>query len=215
MGSRSLAGDVVDAVVTAPVMAGDQPVMPAGSTVRGTVLLARPARDRFHQSQLYVHFGQVRPLGTNEPSVLRTRVRDVDNAREKVLDGLIVGIPLPESKLQKISWATATLGLLAPGSGRLLEALTAAFARTYSREMVYGPGVEMTLVVDMPQSARGTTGEPARVGDVRADASARGDRPRAASPEHDDERRSTPTSPTSYCSVRRPTSRPRLPRPAG
>jgi len=152
VGSRSLAGDVVDAVVTAPVMVGDRAVMPAGSTVRGTVLLARPARDRFHQSQLYVHFGQVRPLGTNEPSVLRTRVHDVDNAREKVLDGLIVGIPLPESKLQKVSWATATLGLVAPGSGRLLEALTAAFARTYSREIVYGPGVEMTLVVDMPQS---------------------------------------------------------------
>jgi hypothetical protein len=152
VGSRSLPGDTVDAVVTAPVMAGDQAVVPAGSTVRGTVLLARPARDKFHQSQLYVHFGQVRPLGTNEPSVVRTRVRDVDNARENVIDGLIVGIPLPESKLQKVSWATAALGWLAPPSGKVLEALAAAFARTYSREIVYGPGVEMTLVVDMPQS---------------------------------------------------------------
>ena len=152
VGSRSLAGDVVDAVVTAPVMAGDQVVVPAGSTVRGTVLLARPARDRFHQSQLYVHFGQVLPLGTNAPSVVRTRVGGVDNAREKVIDGLIVGIPLPESKLQKVSWATATLGWLAPTSGTLLEALAAAFARTYSREIAYRPGVEMTLVVDMPQS---------------------------------------------------------------
>jgi LssY C-terminus len=152
VGSRSLAGDTVDGVVTAPVMAGDRAVVPAGSTVRGTVLLARPARDRFHQSQLYVHFGQVRPVSTNEPSVVRTRVRDVDNARENVIDGLIVGIPLPESKLQKVSWASAALGLLAPASGKVLEALAAAFARTYSREIVYGPGVEMTLVVDMPQS---------------------------------------------------------------
>lgn len=152
VGSHSLAGDIVDAVVTAPVMAGDQVVMSAGSTVRGTVLLARPAHDRFHQSQLYVHFGQVRPLGTNAPSVLRTRVRGVDNAREKVVDGLIVGIPLPESKLQKLSWATSALGWVAPTSGTILEALTAAFARTYSREIEYSPGVEMTLVVDMPHA---------------------------------------------------------------
>jgi hypothetical protein len=152
VGSRSPAGDVVDAVVTAPVMAGDRVVMSAGSTVRGTVLLARPARDRFTQSQLYVHFGQVRPLGTNEPSVVHTRVRDVDNAREKVDDGLIVGIPLPQSKLQKLSWATSALGWIAPTSGTILEALTAAFTRTYSREIEYLPGVEMTLAVDMPQS---------------------------------------------------------------
>jgi hypothetical protein len=152
VGSRSLAGDVIEAVVTAPVMAGDRVVVPAGSIVRGTVLLARPARDRFHEAQLYVHFGQVRPLGTTTPSAVRTRVRGVDNAREKVIDGLIVGIPLPESKLQKISWASAALGWVAPTSGKLLEALAAAFARTYSREIQYGPGVEMTLVVDMPQS---------------------------------------------------------------
>ena len=152
VGSRSLAGDIVDAVVTAPVMAGDQVVMSAGSTVRGTVLLARPAHDRFHQSQLYVHFGQVRPLGANAPSVVRARVRGVDNARESVVDGLIVGIPLPQSKLQKISWVTATLGFVAPTSGTVISALTAAFERTYSREIDYGPGVEMTLVVDMPQS---------------------------------------------------------------
>ena len=152
VGSRSLAGDIVDAVVTAPVMAGDQVVMSAGSTVRGTVLLARPAHDRFHQSQLYVHFGQVRPLGTNAPSVVRARVRGVDNARENVVDGLIVGIPLPQSKLQKISWVTSTLGFVAPTSGTIISALTAAFERTYSREIDYGPGVEMTLVVDMPQS---------------------------------------------------------------
>ena len=152
VGSRSLPGDIVDAVVTAPVMAGDQVVMSAGSTVRGTVLLARPAHDRFHQSQLYVHFGQVRPLGTNAPSVVRARVRGVDNARESVVDGLIVGIPLPQSKLQKISWVTSTLGFVAPTSGTVISALTAAFERTYSREIDYGPGVEMTLVVDMPQS---------------------------------------------------------------
>jgi len=83
---------------------------------------------------------------------VHTRVRNVDNAREKVVDGLIVGIPLPQSRLQKVSWATSTLGWISPGSGPILEALTTAFTHTYSREIAYGPGVEMTLVVDMPQS---------------------------------------------------------------
>ena len=111
-------GDVVDAVVTVPVAVDNRIVVSAGASLRGTVLFARRARDQFQQAHLYVHFGQLTQPGLAAPATILTRLDAVDNARESVADGWIIGIPLPQSKVQKVKWAASALGWFWPGQPR-------------------------------------------------------------------------------------------------
>ena len=149
-------GDVVDAVVTVPVAVDNRIVVGAGASLRGTVLFARRARDQFQQAHLYVHFGQLTQPGLAAPATIQTRLDAVDNARESVADGWIIGIPLPQSKVQKIKWASSCLGWFAPGTATAIVLITTAFTATFSREIDFPPGVEMTVVIDVPQRLDGT-----------------------------------------------------------
>lgn len=54
-------GDLVDAVITAPVIASDHLFFPEGSHLRGTVLQARPGRWLSHSGQLRITFHQIVP----------------------------------------------------------------------------------------------------------------------------------------------------------
>jgi hypothetical protein len=152
----SRAGDVVDAVVTVPVAVDNRIVVSAGASLRGTVLFARRARDQFQQAHLNVHFGQLTQPGLAAPATVLTRLGAVDNARESVADGWIIGIPLPQSKVQKIKWASSCLGWFAPGTATAIDLITNAFTATFSREIDFPPGVEMTVVIDVPQRLDGT-----------------------------------------------------------
>ena len=128
----------------------------AGASLRGTVLFARRARDQFQQAHLNVHFGQLTQPGLAGPATVLTRLGAVDNARESVADGWIIGIPLPQSKVQKIKWASSCLGWFAPGTATAIDLVTSAFTATFSREIDFPPGVEMTVVIDVPQRFDGT-----------------------------------------------------------
>ena len=149
-------GDVVDAVVTVPVAVDNRIVVGAGAILRGTVLFARRARDQFQQAHLYVHFGQLTQPGLAAPATILTRLDAVDNARESVADGWIIGIPLPHSKVQKIKWAASALGWFMGGTAMAIDWMTKAFTATFSREIDFRPGVEMTVVIDVPQRLDGT-----------------------------------------------------------
>ena len=149
-------GDVVDAVVTVPVAVDNRIVVGAGATLRGTVLFARRARDQFQQAHLYVHFGQLTQPGLAAPATILTRLDAVDNARESVADGWIIGIPLPHSKVQKVKWAASALGWYMGGTALAIDWMTNAFTATFSREIDFPPGAEMTVVIDVPQRLEGT-----------------------------------------------------------
>lgn len=148
--NSSWAGDPVEAVVTAPVVRANRIVVNAGSKMQGSVLYAARATNKFEQAELAVDFANlVDSDGTK--TRLATRLIEVDNARETVQAGRIVGISFPHSTLTKISWGLRLVGRANPVLGAVLEAATFGFGKTYKREIVYEPGVEMRIRVTIPE----------------------------------------------------------------
>ncbi len=83
---KNRAGDVIEAVVAAPVMVGNRLVIAPGTKLEGTILSATKSPNRFERSQLVLDFANlVNADGTKTRLVLR--VTGVDNAREAVAPG--------------------------------------------------------------------------------------------------------------------------------
>lgn len=150
---RSRIGDAVEAVVTRPVMQSSQVVLPAGSRLNGCVLMARKANNQYVHADLLLNFSElIRPDGRSE--LLNTRVIDVDNARETVAEGVIIGAAYPRSALDKLGWARRAIGLAVPYLATAMEIATFGYGSTLKREIEYGPGVELTLRLQAPAPAR-------------------------------------------------------------
>lgn len=80
-------GDPVDAVITQPVIAGNQIFFPEGSHLKGTVLQARPARWLGHSGQLRITFHQiVPPNGIAEKLEASLQAVAVTNGERLALD---------------------------------------------------------------------------------------------------------------------------------
>jgi LssY C-terminus/Ankyrin repeat len=143
----SRSGDQVEAVVIAPVMVGQRVVIGPGTRVRGTVLLAMKAYNDSERPQLILDFPYLLTR-SNSRSWLATRVAGVDNAKETVQGGRIIGLPHPNST--KFSWGVRLFGLAAPLLSSAVEAGVLVHDKEYKREIVYPPGVEMMLSVLAP-----------------------------------------------------------------
>lgn len=147
--NRSRAGDTLAAVLIAPVQKGGRLVVPAGCRLAGTVLYAAKAAHSYEQAVLILDFAQlIFPDGA--VANLTAAVKTVDNARETVRDGKIVGVSNPRNPLGKLSWGTMMLGKANPILAVALETATFGFRRTYHREIIYPAGVEMTLQLLSP-----------------------------------------------------------------
>lgn len=150
--NKSKAGDAVQAIVLAPVVAGGQMVIPAGSVLRGKITGATPAKED-EQAGLAIEFGELGAAGQKAVK-FAAKIAAVDNAREKVDDkGRIVGILKSETlsaqtdKLAaQIDKGVAKLGDQHQELATILEAAKGAFLpKTADVDIVYERGVEMTL----------------------------------------------------------------------
>jgi ankyrin repeat protein len=152
VGSRSSrSGDTISAVVIAPVTVNDRVVIAPGTRIEGTVLLAQGASDDYHRAQLILDFANlVHPGG--DRTRLVTQVAEVDNARETVQAGRIIGIAHPNTT--KLTWGMRALGMADPALSYALQAAFFARDKEYKREIDYGPGVEMLLTVTAPAKVR-------------------------------------------------------------
>ncbi|MCI0664530.1 MAG: LssY C-terminal domain-containing protein, partial [Acidobacteria bacterium] len=143
----SRSGDPVEAVIIAPVRVGERVVIAPGTKVQGTVLLALKAYDDSERAQLILDFPYLL-YPSSDRTWLATRVTEVENAKETVQGGRIVGLPHPNST--KFSWGVKLLGVAAPLLSSAVEAGMLARDKEYKREIVYSPGVEMMLTVLAP-----------------------------------------------------------------
>lgn len=144
----SRANDPVQAVVIAPVMAGDVYAIPAGAAVQGLVSQAQ-ASSGDQRAVLVLLFTTVDVAGA--PAKIDARVVAIDNAREKVDDrGQINGILASETAAGKVDTEVNKISDSLGGFGDLLSRATKAVTQRVDPEITYVPGVEMTLRLIAP-----------------------------------------------------------------
>jgi len=150
--NKSRAGDPFEAVVSAPVWVDNRVVIAPGTRLEGTVLYAARSPNRFERSQLVLGFPNL--VYSDEKTVrLALRLIGVDNARESVEMGRIIGVSFPNNALnqKKVTWAKRLVGVATPGAvSYAIEASTMIYNKKFNREILYSPGTDVTLRVIMP-----------------------------------------------------------------
>jgi LssY C-terminus len=143
--NASKPNDTVEAVVIKPVMSGDQFLVPYGAVLRGHVVKAQPAEAADKRATLQLSFNQL--AGPHGKAIkIATKVTAVDNARETVDDdGAIQGILASETLSARMDQGLSKLGARASGLADILQVAKDAVLKNADSEIVYEPGVEMTL----------------------------------------------------------------------
>lgn len=145
--------DPVDAIVIQPVMAGGQFVIPAGAAVHGVVIEAKPSTGPDDRAMLDVVFNQLDLRGGKVKLV--STVSDVDNARESVnSNGQIQGIVASESISARLDAGIARVAQRFGGLAGILEKAKSAVLQEPDGNIVYEPGVELTIKLDQPLDLR-------------------------------------------------------------
>src|SRR5580693_8902773 len=134
-----------DAVVIAPVVAGDRIVMAAGLKITGHVKEVKAAVQPDDQAVLALAFDQVRDAA-GKRAVLAARLVSVDNARESVdEDGRILGIIASQTGSGRLDQGINKITEKYSGLGELLGTIKQAVLKPTDSNIDYEPGVEMTI----------------------------------------------------------------------
>lgn len=147
---HSRCGEKLEAVVIAPAWANGRVVLSPGTRVEGTLLRVQPARNRFVRAEAvpelvnYLHEDGSR-------SRIAARVIEVDNARETVSHGRILGVPFPNEAVGRWTIGLRGLGFVLPGVSEGLRLSTQAYNLTLGREIDYKEGTELILRVSAPE----------------------------------------------------------------
>lgn len=150
---RARSGDRIAGVVIAPVRVNGRVVLEAHTKVEGTLLMARAARNRFTRAEASLDFTNFHHAD-GRVTRMATRVVEVDNARETVNYGRILGVPFPNEAVGRWTMGIRGLGFVLPGVSEGLRWSTEAYNRTLGREIDYPPGTELILRVAVPESLK-------------------------------------------------------------
>jgi hypothetical protein len=138
--------DPVEAVVIKPVMSGDRYLIPYGAVIKGHVEKAQPSDAADKRASLDVKFDEL--TARNKTIHLPSKITVVDNARETVDEnGVIQGILSSETLSARMDQGLTKLGGRAQGLADILQIAKSAVVKTTDSEIVYPPGVEMTLAL--------------------------------------------------------------------
>jgi hypothetical protein len=147
---RSKPGEPVRVSVLAPVVLGDNVVIPIGSLISGQIVEVRQLNERQHRAGILLRFDQVE-FPDGRTTTIQGRVSDVDNARETVDEaGWIQGerpVSVRPSKKEGLLLLAAyahPLTLAALGCMKLLQREAAHL------QISYKPGVDMTIRAAIP-----------------------------------------------------------------
>ena len=142
---------VVSAVLIAPVLLNGDVAIPAGAILRGRVKdLTLPA-DPHTQAALLIQFDSLEDPQAKRKANVSARLIAVDNARETVdADGKIVGIDASKTGSGRLDQGINKLSGRYPGLGELLGVAKAAVVKEADPNIVYQPGVEMTIELTAP-----------------------------------------------------------------
>jgi hypothetical protein len=142
--------DAVEAVLIRPVAAGGAMVLPAGASVRGVVKACAPIKTATDRALLTLDFSSIVPPVGGKLKIA-SRVTGVDNARETVdQTGRIVGILASESLAARINAGVKSVSEKNSKFGDFLGTVTSAVLKEPEPEIVYEPGVEMTIELTKP-----------------------------------------------------------------
>jgi hypothetical protein len=141
--------DPVQAVLISPALADGAIAIPAGAALRGVVKQAVPIKTPADRALLELDFRSLTlPSGTTLP--IESRVTQVDNARESVKDGCITGILASESLAARIQSGIDKVSQKHSRLGGFLDTINSAVLSEPEPEIVYEPGVEMTIELLKP-----------------------------------------------------------------
>lgn len=160
--------EAVEAIVIEPVLIGGKIVVPAGSIVRGIVKEAMPVSPAHQRAILDLAFTELSAGGWK--TKLASRIVNVDNARETVDEkGDIVGILASESLSGRMDQGISKVAQKYSGLADVLQAAKGMVLKTAEGEIVYEPGVEMTLTLTQPLQVKpaGDEGAAAKLAPVR------------------------------------------------
>ena len=150
---RSRTGDPVTGIVTYPLCrSGEDITCPAGelivapgTRVRGTVLFAQKAPDKYWRPRLVLDFSSiVHPDGSLSP--LYSRVLNVDNARETVRNNEIFGIVQPHAS-GKVSLALSAVGVVNPIAGYAVRGVQTVYGLSLRREILFPSGTDLQIQI--------------------------------------------------------------------
>ncbi len=147
----SKAKDAVQAVVIAPVMVNGEVGIGAGAKVRGEVVEAKLAQQSGEPATLGLNFTELTGATGNSVVKVKTKLMQVDNARETVdQNGKVAGILTSGTISGRLDQGINKVIQRNSGLGGLLEAAKGAVLRQTNGEIQYAPGTEMTLQVTEP-----------------------------------------------------------------
>jgi LssY-like putative type I secretion system component LssY len=149
-----------DAVVIAPVLAGNRTVIAAGVKVKGHVTEVKAAVNPDDQAVLGLAFDQLRDARGRKVS-LSAKLASVDNARESVdKDGRILGIIASQTGSGRLDQGINKVSEKYSGLGELLGTIKQAVLKPTDANIDYEPGVEMTIELSKPLAWTGTATGP-------------------------------------------------------
>jgi hypothetical protein len=142
---RSEAKQDIQAVVIAPVLLNGEVAIPAGTRIRGRVDQIKRAVTANERAVLQLAFNEmVAPSGKS--AKLKTRIVDVDNARESVDDkGKIIGILASETLSARVNQGIAKIAQKNPALADILDAAKGSVLGDTNPEIDYAPGTELTI----------------------------------------------------------------------
>lgn len=140
--NSSQPNDPVEAVLIQPVVIGGQIVVPAGTGISGSVKKASPITKPDERATLELAFSKLGGV------TVEAQVVAVDNARESVdQTGRIVGILGSETLTARLDQQVGKVQQKYSKLGGFLETVKSAVFKESDPEIVYEPGVEMTLTL--------------------------------------------------------------------
>jgi hypothetical protein len=151
----SKSGMAVRAVLIAPVVSGDNVLIPAGSTLSGEVThVNRVGFGIVHETaSLALDFNKV-ALPDGQTMSVSTRLRQVDNGREHVArDGNILGVRTTNSISYRATGYIRTLLCWEVHARLAFWAVRTLFVQVPEPEIYYPPGSELTLALTEPMLA--------------------------------------------------------------
>jgi hypothetical protein len=158
--NHSLPGEIVEGVLIVPLVVHDELKVRSGTQILGTVMAIARAHGTDRRAELVLDMANI-DQGEGRVTSLFTRVIDVDNARETVRAGRILGIPYPHDGLNRISWGVKMVGRAFPVFGYVLTAGLFGFRETYHREIELATGTDLMVEVLLPESLPTTDKGPA------------------------------------------------------
>jgi hypothetical protein len=149
--------DPVDAMVIQPVIVNGQYAIPAGATVHGLVLEVKPSTGPDDRALLNIVFTHV-DLPSGKVRIVST-VSEIENARESVnSNGQIQGIVASESISARLDAGISKVAQRYSGLAGLLEQAKNAILQEPDGNIVYEPGVELSIKLDQPLDVHAASG---------------------------------------------------------